>query len=125
MFSLSFASNKSFQNKFNFIRDIIVILGIVATVFSIFYAAQSASYAGAQAKYLAQQTADQRKVSSADFVDKITQELSGNRYVAFINAIEGDSTTDTSTYPILQSSGGQFTDSDIDDYVSKLDTVGE
>lgn len=105
---LSFTGKKGFQNKFNFIRDIFVILGIFATAGSLYF--------------LGIQTAESRKVASADFVNTIYQQFNSDKYKNITLAIEGDNTFHTSNYPILKPKG-QFTPSDVDEYISNFDNV--
>jgi hypothetical protein len=108
MSKLSFTDSKHFQDRFNFIRDILLIIGV-------FFTGGSMLYAGIQ-------TADNRKVASATFVNNIYQQVNADRYNNIILAIEGNDTVHESSYPILKPKG-QFTSSAIDDYISNFDNV--
>lgn len=108
MLSLKFTENKHFQYRFNFIRDIFVILGIFATAGSLVFAGL--------------QLSDNRKIASANFVNTIYQQFNSDKYNNIVLAIEGDNTIHTSTYPILKPKG-QFTDSDLDEYISNFDNI--
>lgn len=106
----------SFQAKFNIVRDVIIIIGV-------FFAGGSMLYAGNQTKIVGEQLAETRKVTSAEFTHELNVDLDNTQYDDLVTAIEGDNSPHPGSYPILKTSGGQFSKGYIDGYVSKLDDV--
>ncbi len=117
----AYVESKAFQTWFGLLKDIGIVAGI-------FFAAISLLYSGRQTGIMGEQVANQLKIASANYVVQISTTLDGPQFVPIITAIEGgkDNTLHMHNYPILKSNnkGGQFTPSDIDYYLGKLDAIG-
>lgn len=75
--------------------------------------------------YAGMQTADNRKIASANFVHTISNDLNTDRYRSITTAIGSYETLHPSNTQILKDKGGQFTEADIDDYISKFDEIAD
>jgi hypothetical protein len=104
-----FTSSKTFKDRFNLVRDILLVIGTLAT--------GSALILGV---LTLQQT---QKVESATFAHTISTELNGPAYENIFTAIEGDDSPHASTTPLLQPRGA-FDQSEIEDLINNYDEVG-
>lgn len=59
-------------------------------------------------------------VNSANFVLRVSDEITKDKYTKLQDAIEDHA----GNYKILAARGGQFTEHDIDDYISNFETLG-
>jgi len=109
---LKFTEHKSFQDKFNFVRDCLVIFGGAIALIGLFFTFCTFH-----------QT---KEIASAQLVDKIMQRLDSSQYDSITTAIEGngdDTQPQPSNYPIWKRYGGQFSYSDIAAYINNFDEI--
>jgi len=98
---------KRVKRYFRDIKRTFIVVTIIPTL-SILIAAGSMLYSGIQTSLLQQQISESKDVTSAEFIDTISQRLNDSQYDSITTAIEGDNDSHSSSFPVWTQDGGQF-----------------
>ena len=114
---------KRVKRYFRDIKRTFIVVTIIPTL-SILIAAGSMLYSGIQTSLLQQQISESKDVTSAEFIDTISQRLNDSQYDSITTAIEGDNDSHSSSFPVWTQDGGQFDYNAVTKYISIFDEVG-
>lgn len=89
------------------VQNIVVILGVC--------------FAAYQLKLQVDTLQATKEIESGKFVLELSRNIDADKYKKIINAIEDHD----ANFPILKSSGGSFSDSEIEDYIGNFETIGD